>query len=152
MRLTRFTDYSLRVLMYLGASENQSGTIPEITATYNISRNHLLKVVGGLVRNRFITTQRGKGGGIYLARRPDEIVIGDVVRRMEGTLAVVECLQTKQTECVLTPGCRLQDIFREAQERFLASLDRYTLADLLTPGTTQLLTVPVPPPRIYAVS
>ena len=152
MRLTRFTDYSLRVLMYLGVSESHSGTIPEITATYNISRNHLLKVVGGLVRNHFITTQRGKGGGIYLARHPEEIIIGDVVRRMEGTLAVVECLQAEHQECLLTPNCRLQGIFREAQEQFLTALDRYTLADLLTPGTVQLLGVPAAPLPIQAVS
>ena len=138
MRLTRFTDYSLRVLIYLGLCPGRA-TIPEITETYGISRNHLLKVVRGLAREGYITTRQGKGGGIALARPPAEIGIGDVVRHMEETLAPAECMRDGGNPCRIAPDCRLQGIFHEAQQGFLATLDRYTLADLLAPGTAKLL-------------
>ena len=138
MRLTRFTDYSLRVLIYLGLTPGRA-TIPEITAAYGVSRNHLLKVVRSLADGGFITTQQGKGGGIALARPPQEIGIGEVVRHSEETLAPAECLRDGGDGCPIAPDCRLQGVFREAQEAFLATLDRYTLADLLAPGTARIL-------------
>lgn len=138
MRLTRFTDYSLRVLIYLGLSPGRA-TIPEITAAYGISRNHLLKVVRALADAGYITTRQGKGGGIALARPPAEIGIGEVVRDTEETLAPAECMRPGGEPCRIGPDCRLAGVFREAQEGFLATLDRYTLADLLAPGTATLL-------------
>lgn len=146
MRLTRYTDYALRVLMYLGT--RHSATIPDIAARYNISRNHLLKVVHGLAQRKFIVTQRGKGGGLTLARPPREISVGDVVRRMEEDLALVECLGNNPGACLVTPCCALTSAFVEARENFLRTLDRYTLADLLTPGVQNLLTLTVPPPAV----
>lgn len=142
MRLTRYTDYALRVLMYLGAQ--RSATIPEIASRYNISRNHLLKVVHGLAQRKFIVTQRGKGGGLALARPPHEINVGDVVRRMEEDLALVECMGDDPGACLVTPCCVLKSAFLEARESFLRTLDRYTLADLLTPGLQNLLTLAAP--------
>jgi Rrf2 family nitric oxide-sensitive transcriptional repressor len=130
MRLTLYTDYSLRVLMYLGLKGEQLATISEIAAYYNISRNHLMKVVHQLGTLGYIETLRGKGGGIRLARPPAEIGIGDVVRHTEETLELVECGRG----CVIDPVCQLKYTMKEAMGSFMATLDLYTLADLLGGG------------------
>jgi Rrf2 family nitric oxide-sensitive transcriptional repressor len=135
MRLTIFTDYSLRVLLYLGTKRNekQLTTIGEIATAYSISENHLMKVVHQLAKNGYIETTRGKGGGMRLARAPEQIRIGDVVRTMEEDLALVECLQTGNLRCPIIPVCTLQVLLERALQAFLAVLDGETLADLLKP-------------------
>ena len=132
MRLSSFSDYSLRVLMYLGFQPDRLATIAEIAAAHAISENHLMKVVHLLGRCAFIETVRGKGGGMRLARAPGEINLGEVVRRMEPDFAVVECFASGN-ECVVTKQCRLSGILAGALDGFLSHLDRHTLADLLAP-------------------
>ncbi|MBL4852323.1 MAG: Rrf2 family transcriptional regulator [Gammaproteobacteria bacterium] len=129
MQLTQYTDYSLRVLIYLGIHRGRLSTITEISESYQISRNHLVKVVHQLGAQGLIDTVRGKGGGIRLASSPDEINIGDVVRRFEN-LALVECFSANDS-CVISPSCRLRSVLQEAMRGFMDVLDHYTLKDLL---------------------
>ena len=131
MQLTYHTDYSLRVLMYLALQRNRIANISEIAERYDISRNHLVKVVHNLARGGFIKTYRGKGGGIELARDPGEINIGEVVRYTEGPLKPVECFDVERNRCVIANVCGLADVIAEACDNFLATLAQYTLADLV---------------------
>lgn len=130
MRLSTFSDYSLRVLMYLGVQNDRLATIAEIAAVHDISKSHLMKVVHQLGLGGHIETLRGKGGGIRLARPPQEIVIGDVIRQSEGDFALVECLGGRST-CRIQRGCVLPAILNEAVSALFLVLDAYTLADLL---------------------
>jgi len=129
MQLTQYTDYSLRTLIYLGLNPDKLSTITEISESYGISRNHLVKVVHQLGTQGLIKTVRGKGGGIRLVSAPEEINIGDVVRRFEN-FALVECFSEHDT-CVISPSCRLRGVLREALRSFMAVLDACTLKDLL---------------------
>ncbi len=131
MQLTLYTDYSLRVLVYLGLKEEGLATITEISDNYEISRNHLVKVVHNLSNNGFIHTVRGKGGGMRLAFAPSDINIGTVVRATENNFNIVECFERDTSSCPLTPVCALKGALKEASRNFLAVLDRYTLADVL---------------------
>ncbi len=127
VHLTRYTDYSLRVLMYLAARPERLVTISEISSAYEISRNHVVKVVHELGSLGFVRTQRGKQGGMELARPAAEINIGDVVRHTEKTLAVVNC---NEPPCPIRSACDLRGVLFEARDAFLSVLDRYTLGDL----------------------
>lgn len=132
MQLTVYTDYSLRVLIYLGIHRHRLATISEIAAAYGgISRNHLVKVVHNLSIHGFIRTSRGKGGGLMLAFEPDAINIGDVVRHTEVNYNLVECFDTTRNRCPITPACRLKGALHEALSAFMKVLDGYTLADVL---------------------
>ena len=131
MRLTRYTDYALRVLLYLGTHPDKLSTIGEIAEYHNISRNHLMKVVHQLGALGYIDTLRGKGGGIRLAHKPEEISLGDVVRHTEETLEIVECFTPGNSDCIIMPGCRLKTALNEPLGSFLATLDLYTLADFI---------------------
>ncbi len=131
MQLTRYTDYSLRVLTYLAVSPERLATIDEIAQAYEISRSHLMKVVHALGRAGYIDTQRGRGGGVRLARLPDEISLGDVVRSTEEKLDLVECFSPSTSACRIDSVCGLRGIFEEALDSFLETLDQYTLADLV---------------------
>lgn len=133
MRLTTYTDYSLRLLIHLGVQGDALATIPEIAARYDISRHHLVKVAHQLGVKGYITTTRGKGGGLRLARPAAEIVVGDVVRQMEPDLALVPCLSETGASCRIVPACHLRGVIDRARAAFLAELDRCTLADLLHP-------------------
>lgn len=131
MRFTQYTDYALRVLIFLAGRNGTLSTIGEIAAAYRISENHLTKVVHGLAKLGYVSTLRGRGGGILLARSPAAINIGEVVRRTEETLALVECLADGYGgACTLDPRCRLKSALAEAQRACFAQLDRYTLADV----------------------
>ncbi|HEX6979055.1 MAG TPA: Rrf2 family transcriptional regulator [Alphaproteobacteria bacterium] len=132
MRLTRYTDYALRTLMFLGLAEGRLSSIRDIAERYGISENHLMKVVHQLGLLGFIETIRGRNGGLRLARPPGQIRLGDVVRRTEEDLELVECFGPA-TECRITESCVLRGILGEALAAFLAVLDRYTLQDLLRP-------------------
>ena len=131
MRLTHYTDFSLRVLTYLGLRPERLCTISEIAEAYGISRNHLMKVVHELGRAGFIDTVRGRNGGLRLARMPSAIRIGDVVRRMEDDFDIVACFGAGTGGCVIAPDCRLAGMLGEALQAFLGVLDGYTLADLI---------------------
>ena len=132
MKLTRFTDYSLRVLIYLGLRDNSRVTIREISDAYGISRNHLMKVVSLLTRMGYLDARRGPGGGIALSRPPGEINLADVVRDMEDDLNLVECFCDGGT-CVIKPMCKLKSALNQALAAYLGTLERYTLLDLLKP-------------------
>lgn len=131
MQLTQYTDYGLRVLIALAVSPGQRSTVSDVSRAYGISRHHLVKVVGRLATLGYVETIRGKGGGMRLARPPEQIVFGEVVRKLEAELGVVECLEEDGGRCVISPGCQLKGVLRSATERFLAELDAHTLAEVL---------------------
>lgn len=146
MRFTRYTDYSFRVLMYLAIRpEGELSTIKEIADRYAISENHLMKVVHQLGRHGFVTTVRGRQGGLALAQSPAEINLGAVVRLCEDDLNIVECFDQQKNNCVIAPACALAGVVSEALEAFLAVFDRHTLADILVPRNelAALLALPV---------
>ena len=127
-----YTDYSLRVLIYLASTEeNKLSTIQEISDAYNISKNHLMKVTFELGKAGFIHTVRGRGGGIRLADLPQNINIGTVVRRMEDDFHLVECFDMEHNRCPIAPVCGLRGVLGKALHAYLAVLDEYTLEDLL---------------------
>lgn len=130
MRLTTFTDYSLRVLMYVASRPDVTTTIAEIAAAFGISESHLSKVVHDLGRKGLLTNARGRGGGIALGRAAAGINIGTVVRAAEAD-ALVECFDPRTNHCVITPGCGLRGVLGEALAAFYATLDRYTLEDIV---------------------
>jgi len=134
MRLTTFTDFALRALMRLAGEPDRSFSTSEIAEEFGISRNHLAKVVRDLANSGFITTQRGIGGGFALARPPQAITLGEVVRALEGTSALVECFRQDGGGCVLTPRCRLKGRLAAAREAFLRELDGTRLADCAYPA------------------
>lgn len=127
MRLTRYTDYSLRVLMYVGAREGEVATIAQIASAYGISRDHLMKVTQELGRAGFLRTARGRFGGLQLARGAHDIIIADVVRHMEPDFELADC-----GHCLIEPVCGLTQALNKALDAFMAVLACYTLADLLT--------------------
>ena len=130
MQITRYTDYSLRVLIYLAASNNALSTIKDIAISYDISKNHLMKIVQDLNIKGYILAIRGKNGGIKLNRSPIDINIGQLVREIEGKSTLVECFG-KDNHCVITPACQLKYMFAKAQESFYITLEAFTLADLI---------------------
>ncbi len=138
VELTLYTDYALRVLLYLGLREDRICQLGEIADAYGISRHHLLKVVQGLARHGFVRTLRGKSGGVTLARPPHEIDIGRVIRLAEGPIHPVECLRGSANHCVITGACRLTRLFQQATRNFLATFDGVTLADLLSHKKAQM--------------
>jgi Rrf2 family nitric oxide-sensitive transcriptional repressor len=131
MQLTLHTDYALRVLVYLTQKNETLATISEIADFYQISRNHLVKVVHHLANEGFIQTTRGKHGGMRLARAPELISVGEVVRRMEPNFDIVECFNTTNQTCTVTSICVLKGVLHQASQEFLGVLDRYTLADAI---------------------
>ena len=130
MRLTLYTDYSLRVLLYLANREDESATISELADFYKISRNHLVKVVHNLGLNGYILTTRGRHGGLKLACPAKEIQIGEGVRSAEPDFDLLECFNPATDQCVITRSCNLKSVIFNAQASFLGVLDKYTLADI----------------------
>lgn len=140
MRLTTFTDYSLRVLIYVAAAPEGRATIAQIAAAFHVSEHHLVKVVHLLGQAGFLENRRGRGGGLSLARAPAAINLAEVVRATEGDDRVAECFDRETNACVLAGGCGLQRALREAVRAFYAALGRYTLADLrASPAKVRLL-------------
>lgn len=131
MRLTVYSDYTLRVLIYLGQHPEGRSTIADIASAYGISRNHLMKVVHHLARRGDIASLRGRGGGIRLARPPESINVGAIVRATERDGALVECFAKRGGACRIEAACALKGMFGRAAEAFFAELDTSTLADLL---------------------
>jgi Rrf2 family transcriptional regulator, nitric oxide-sensitive transcriptional repressor len=133
MRLTLHTDYALRVLIYAGLKRDTLTTIPEIVRHFGISKGHVMKVVHRLAQMGYLDTVRGKNGGLRLARDPARIGVGTVIRDMEQELGVLPCLQDRGGYCRIEECCSLRTALRAATDAFLATLDRYTVADLLRP-------------------
>lgn len=150
MRLTDYTDYALRVLLYLAVREEGLTTIHDISEAYGISKNHLMKVVQRLGELGWIDTVRGRNGGLRLNERSLGLTIGEVVRCTEGDFAIVGCFPREGAEprsCVIEPQCRLKHVFESARDAFLAELDRHTLGELAGPATplAALLGLPAMP-------
>lgn len=147
MRLTTYTDYTMRVLIYLGLQQGHLVTISDIAQAYGISENHLMKVVHGLAQRGDVETIRGKGGGMRLARKPEEINIGETIRATEGKGGLLACVES-ESDCCIQQACALIGILKEAQMALYGVLDRYTLADLLqrdAPLTAILMPMPRAP-------
>ncbi|CAG9622101.1 RrF2 family transcriptional regulator [Sutcliffiella rhizosphaerae] len=132
MRLTNYSDYSLRVLIYLATAEQENlVTIKDIAESYGISKNHLMKVIYHLGKMGYIETIRGRSGGIRLAKPAAEINIGEVIRKTEEDFYIAECFNHQGNQCVISPVCSLKHILRQALEQFLSVLDQYTLQDIV---------------------
>ncbi|WP_286263494.1 RrF2 family transcriptional regulator [Thalassotalea atypica] len=146
MHITRYTDYSLRVLIYLAVNNEKLATINDIATSYDISKNHLMKIVQQLNLKGYVLAIRGKNGGIKLNRPPNDINIGELVRAFEDETKLVECFGTTN-QCVITPSCQLKGIFAKALESFYETLDEYHLDDLIghkhAPALNELLAVKV---------
>lgn len=136
MRLTDYTDYCLRTLMYLAAHRDKLVTIQEIADAYGISKSHLMKVAHQLGQAGMIETVRGRGGGLRLGRAPEDINIGAVVRDSEPDFAMVECFGRREDGCALSAACGLKDVLRRATEAYLGVLGEVTLADLMQDSTS----------------
>lgn len=149
MRLTDYTDYTLRVLMFCALNPERSITIAELAESHEISKNHLMKIVNDLANQGILQTTRGRGGGLKLQKNPADIRIGDVVRASETDFRLVECFDVVHNACTLTANCQLKQVFNKALKSYLAELDKVTLADI-TPqhprveaGGAQVSTVPL---------
>jgi len=132
MRLTAFTDYSLRVLIFLAAEPGRRATISEIATAFGVKENHLTKVVHFLGKAGLLANVRGKGGGLDLAQAPEDVVVGQVVRLTEGAALPAECFGEGGGDCCIVRSCRLRGVLREAVDAFYLVLDAYTLADLVS--------------------
>ncbi|MBY6018072.1 nitric oxide-sensing transcriptional repressor NsrR [Ferrimonas balearica] len=144
MQLTSFSDFAFRALIYLGTLPKEELTsISRVTEVYGVSRNHMVKVINKLGHAGFVTTVRGKKGGIRLAKAPAEIGLGDVVRALEP-LKLVDC---GSPFCHIVPACRLKGVLEEATNAFLAALDQYTLADMLSDNPHLVTLLQQPPAR-----
>lgn len=130
MRLTNFSDYTLRLLMYAAAQKERRITIEETAKVYGISRAHLMKIANMLAQAGYLKAVRGRTGGLELGKRPENICLGDLIRMTEPDFALVECFATGD-QCMITSRCRLRGALKEALSAFLETLDRYTLADLM---------------------
>jgi Rrf2 family transcriptional regulator, nitric oxide-sensitive transcriptional repressor len=166
MRLTDYTDYSLRVMLFLAVHPDGLSTIQDISDAYSISKNHLMKVVQRLAELGWIDTVRGRHGGLRLNERSLRLTIGEVVRAMESDFALVGCFQNEgrveqegrdSRQCVIEPHCRLKHALAAARDAFLAELDRYTLGELVAPVSEELAVLLGLPPgapasRVASVS
>lgn len=146
MRLTSFSDYALRMLMFAASSGETSFTIEAASRAFGVSKTHLNKVASTLTRGGFLKALRGRSGGLLLARPAETIRIGDVVRLTEPDFAVVECFATGN-QCVLTRTCKLSGTLGDAIGAFLSALDRYTLADIVLEPAAFAAFLPDAPPR-----
>lgn len=140
MRLTQYTDYAMRVLLYLGARPDKLCSISEISRAYGVSQNHLMKVVNHLVRVGYVASVRGRFGGVRLARPAAEINVGAVIRQTEEGFDLVDC-----GNCIIAPACGLTVALREALKAFMDVLESYSLADLLEKRADLLSLFGVPP-------
>ena len=130
MRLTDYTDYTLRVLMFCALNPERSVTTAELADSHAVSKNHLMKIVNDLSRQGLLHTTRGRGGGLRLLKPASEICIGDVVRQTETDFRMVECFDKSHNECTLTAHCQLKQVFHTALQSYMAELDKVTLADV----------------------
>ncbi len=138
MRITKHTDYALRVLLYLGVRAEQRVPTQTIAEAYGISHAHLQKIVRALAALDLVALHRGAGGGVELACAPEEISVGAVMRELDDQDALIECFQPATDTCVVSPSCGLKSALRVAQEAFYASLDPLTIGAVLRRRSTQL--------------
>jgi Rrf2 family nitric oxide-sensitive transcriptional repressor len=146
MRLTVYSDYALRMLMYLAVKDDRLATIAEIATSYNISANHLMKVAHQLGIAGYVETVRGRGGGLRLAKPMETIGLADVVRHTEPDMAIATCFKPLDIPCAIAPCCVLRHALEKARDAFLTVLEDYSLADLVKPRMrlADLLGIPKP--------
>lgn len=131
MKLTLFSDYSLRILMFAALRDTEQFSVDEVAGIYDLSRHHVAKVVNFLAQHRYLSAQRGRGGGSCLGQKPETIRIGKLVRLTENDSPIVECFDEARNACPLTSACLLKHALGEASSAFYDTLDNYTLADLV---------------------
>lgn len=131
MKLTRQADYSLRVLLFLALRPDEVATVGEIASAYRVSAHHLAKVAQLLGKRGYVELLRGQSGGLKLLADPSLLRIGDVVRETEPNFELLECFNAEKNSCPLDPSCALKGVFKQAERRFLETLDQYTLADMM---------------------
>lgn len=131
MYLTRHSDYTMRLLIYLALGGGRTATIEEIARHYGISRNHLMKVANRAVQSGYVEGVRGRSGGLRLATPPERICLGSVLRTSEEDWKQVECFDAAANRCPIAPACGLRSALQEALNAYFAVLDRYTLADII---------------------
>lgn len=131
MRLTQYTDFGLRLLMYLAGHPDETVTIGRVSAAFGISGNHLAVIAKRMVTDGLLVAKRGRNGGVRLAHEPAALSLGKLVLQLEHTANLVECFDPHGDRCPITSGCRLRTVLFEAREAFFAALDRYTLADVV---------------------
>jgi Rrf2 family transcriptional regulator, nitric oxide-sensitive transcriptional repressor len=151
MKITEYTDYTLRTLIFLGLHRDERVTIQDIAEGYGISKNHLMKIIHQLGQDGVIETVRGRGGGVTLRMAPEDIRIGAIVRASEPDFALVECFDRGHNRCVISPVCRLQGGLREALDAFFRVLDGLTLADILHNAEDIAAYVPLPHARVTEI-
>lgn len=130
MRLNQASDFALRILMFLGQSKEPK-TVDQIAMQLKLVKSHVMKIIAKLVKAELLVSQRGRAGGITLARKPEEISVGQIVRTIEADFAIVECMLDKPSDCVFASRCKLRNVMGNARQAFLAELDRETLASIL---------------------
>jgi Rrf2 family nitric oxide-sensitive transcriptional repressor len=145
VKLSTFTDYSLRVLLFVATRPERRATIAEIAQAFRISENHLTKVVHFLAKEGWLDSARGRGGGLTLGRPAEEIVIGEVVRATEGPPRLAECFEPAANQCCITRVCDLREVLSEAGQAFYNVLDSYTLAQLVGDGASLNRVLFMPP-------
>lgn len=146
MRLSLFTDYALRVLMFGALKEGDPFSLSEVSTAHDISRNHLVKVVNYLGKLGYLETKRGRNGGIALGMKPEEIKIGMLIRRTEDSPVIVECFDAKTNTCPMNGMCKLKGVLGEAVQAFYNTLDCYTLSDLVAgPNRARMSALLLPP-------
>jgi Rrf2 family nitric oxide-sensitive transcriptional repressor len=150
MRLTTHADLSFRTLIFLGVAGDDGATIPQIAQAFGASENHLRKVVTELSRLELVRATRGRSGGLRLAVAPEQVTIGGLLRQFEPEFAACECLGAGQNGCVIFGACGLQRVFNESLQALFATLDRYTLADVLksSQGVAAKLGIQAAPPPV----
>lgn len=139
MHLSKFCDYALRSLMYLGARPGTVTAADEIAKAFGISNNHIVKSLQGLAKAGYVESISGRGGGYVFNRSPESICIGKVVEQLEPNLHIAECFSPDKNTCPLTPACELQSALSNACHSFIDTLNQYTLKDLILPQTKTLL-------------
>ncbi|PWK69019.1 iron-responsive transcriptional regulator RirA [Aminobacter sp. AP02] len=152
MRLTRQTNYAMRILMYCAANDGRLSRVPEIATAYTVSELFLFKILQPLVEAKLVETVRGRNGGVRLAKPADQISLFDVVRVTEESFAMAECFENDAAECPLVDSCGLNSALREALNAFFEVLARYTIADLVAarPNMRDLLGLHFPEPQALA--
>lgn len=148
MRLTIYTDYALRLLMYLALKNDGLATIGEIAKSYGVSKNHLMKVAYQLGTAGYVETVRGRSGGLRLAKPAESIGLGEIVRHTEPDMALVPCFQPIDAPCTIQRCCVLRKALDKARTAFVDVLDGYTLGDLTRPRSPlqELLSIAAIPP------
>jgi Rrf2 family nitric oxide-sensitive transcriptional repressor len=131
MQLTNFTDYGIRCLIYLASNQDKISSVKEIALYHNLSTNHLVKIVHKLVQLGYISSRKGKGGGIKLASSPSQIKLGDIIEQLEPSMDIVECFNLSTNRCRIIKSCNLKHYLKEANTSFIRTLNNYTLDDAM---------------------